>query len=349
MDYEEINDHMTEQQKSSLRAAVLQQMAGTTMTYDEINNCLSEQQKTSLMTAALQTMVEDASGVPQEYTNYDDVNNQLSEQQKSSLMAAALMYLKDNGGGGDCGEGIGFGEGTCVKGITSDVDVDGTLTIDFSQTTTLKQLFAGNSSQGFKNITISNVDLSGITDCTRMFETCVYLENVTFDNTTPPGWSPIAPNMFYNCVGLKKVILPQGFSPTSIQSFLSRCSALTEFPQFDTSNATNIAQAFENVSPHGTLKPPVYDFSRATVIFNCFGNFGRNYDPFFDGDISANVENILLSMLTMTSFTGTKRFSEVFAYTPSSTGTSSLIEMYNIITASPTYQLLLNAGWAALS
>ena len=98
------------------------------------------------------------------------------------------------------------------------------------KTTSLKQLFADNSSEGFKNFTISNVDLSHVTDCTRMFESCTNLETVTFDNTTPSGWSPIAPNMFYNCVGLKKVILPQGFSPTNIQSFLNRCSSLTEFP-----------------------------------------------------------------------------------------------------------------------
>lgn len=270
--------------------------------------------------------------------------NGSSDTYKPSEMSAAIAAIPSGGG-----EGIGFGDGTRIKGITSDVDVDGTLLLDLSQTTSAKQLFADNSSQDFKNITFSNVDLSHVTDCTRMFESCVYLENVTFDNTTPSGWSPIAPNMFYNCIGLKKVILPQGFSPTNIQSFLNRCTALTEFPQFDTSKAVNITQAFENIAPHGKIKPPVYNFSRATALQNCFGNFGRNYDPFFDGDISANVENILLSMLTMTSFTGTKQFSAVFEYTPSSTGTSSLIEMYNIITASPTYQLLLDAGWTALS
>ena len=260
-----------------------------------------------------------------------------------------VQLIKDNFDGGGGGEGIGFGEGTRVKGVTSDVNIDALLLLDLSQTTSLKQLFADNSSEGFKNFTISNVDLSHVTDCTRMFESCTNLETVTFDNTTPSGWSPIAPNMFYNCVGLKKVILPQGFSPTNIQSFLNRCSSLTEFPQFDTSKAVNITQAFENISAHGKIKPPVYDFSHATAIQSCFGNFGRNYDPFFDGDISENVENILLSMLTMTSFTGTKQFSAIFEYTPSSTGTSSSIEMYNIITASPTYQLLLDAGWTALS
>ena len=347
MDYEEINDHMTEQQKSSLRAAVLQQMAGTTMTYDEINNCLSEQQKTSLMTAALQTMVEDASGVPQEYTNYDDVNNQLSEQQKSSLMAAALMYLKDNGGGGDCGEGIGFGEGTRVKGITSDVNITSNiLPLDLSQATSAKQLFTDNSSQGFKHITISNADLSNITDCTRMFETCASLETVIFDNTTPSGWSPIAANMFYNCIALKRIVLSEGFSPTSCQYFAYNCRSLEELPTFDASKSTSINMMYKGVSPTGTAKVPVYNFSSATSITSVFGDFGSTYDPAVHGDISENIENILKSMLTLTSYTGTKRWSNIFSYTPSS---SSYPNIYNIIVASPTYQLLLNAGWDALS
>lgn len=346
MDYEEINDHMTEQQKSSLRAAMLQQMAGTTMTYDEINNCLSEQQKTSLMTAALQTMVEDASGVPQEYTNYDDVNNQLSEQQKSSLMAAALMYLKDNGGG-DCGEGIGFGDGTRVKGVTSDVNITSNIVpLDLSQTTTLKQLFADNSSQGFKNATISNVDLSNVTDCTRMFESCTSLETVTFDNTTPSGWSPIASNMFYNCVGLKRIVLPEGFSPVQCQYFAYNCHSLEELPVFDASKSTSIGSMFKGVSPTGTAKVPIYDFSGATSITLVFGDFGSTYNPAVHGDISENIENILKSMLTLTSYTGAKRWSNIFSYTPSS---SSYPNIYNIIVASPTYQLLLNAGWEALS
>lgn len=347
MDYEEINSHMTEQQKSSLRAAMLQQMAGTTMTYDEINNCLSEQQKTSLMTAALQTMVEDASGVPQEYTNYDDVNNQLSEQQKSSLMAAALMYLKDNGGGGDCGEGISFGNGTRVKGVTSDVNITSNiLPLDLSQTTTLKQLFADNLSQGFKNATISNVDLSNVTDCTRMFETCTNLETVTFDNTTPSGWSPIAANMFYNCIELKRIVLPEGFSPTSCQYFANNCHSLEELPAFDASKATSINMMYKDVSPTGTAKVPIYDFSSATSITSAFDGFGSTYDPAVHGDISENIENILKSMLTLTSLTGMKRWSYVFGYTPSS---SSYPNIYNIIVTSPTYQLLLDAGWDALA
>lgn len=346
MDYEEINDHMTEQQKSSLRAAVLQQMAGTTMTYDEINNCLSEQQKTSLMTAALQTMVEDASGVPQEYTNYDDVNNQLSEQQKSSLMAAALMYLKDNGGGGDCGEGIGFSEGTRVKGVTSDINIESNIVpLDLSQTTTLKQLFADNSSQDFKHITISNVDLSNVTDCTRMFESCTNLETVTFDNTTPSGWSPIASNMFYNCVGLKRIVLPEGFSPVQCQYFAYNCRSLEELPAFDASKSTSIGSMFKGVSPNGTVKVPVYDFSSATAVTSIFGDFGSTYDPAVHGDISESVDNILKSMLTLTSWTGMKRWSYVFGYTPS---TNSYPNICSVITASPTYPLVLSAGWDAL-
>lgn len=262
-------------------------------------------------------------------------------------IAKNVKLIKDNFDGGGGGEGIGFSGGTRVKGVTSDINITSNiLPLDLSQTTTLKQLFADNSSQGFKNISITNVDLSHVTDCTRMFESCTNLETVTFDNTTPSGWSPIAPNMFYNCTGLKRIILPEGFSPISCQYFANNCHSLEELPYFDTSKSTSINSMFNDVSPNGTAKVPVYDFSTVTSIVAVFGGFGSSYDPATHGDISENIENILKSMLSLTSLTGTKRWTGIFKYTPSS---SSYPNIYNIITASPTYQSLLAAGWDALS
>ena len=261
-------------------------------------------------------------------------------------IAKNVKLIKDNFDGGGGGEGIGFGDGTLIKGISSDVNINGVLSLDLSQTTSLKYLFASNASQNFKNVTISNVDLSSVTDCTRMFESCSNLETVTFDNTTPSGWSPVAINMFYNCSSLKRLILPAGFSPTQCQYFVSGCSSLEELPSFDTSKSTTINTMFRDVSPNGTVKVPLYDFSSATSITSVFGGFGSTYDPDTHGDISENIENILQAMLTLTSYTGTKRWSSIFQYTPSS---SSYPNIYNIITDSPTYQLLLDAGWEALS
>lgn len=72
------------------------------MDYDEVNNCMTEQQKNSLKTAALQQLLQKVIGGAQEYTSYDDVNNQLTEQQKNSYQTAALQQLAeaDIGGGG---------------------------------------------------------------------------------------------------------------------------------------------------------------------------------------------------------------------------------------------------------
>lgn len=72
------------------------------MDYDEVNNCMTEQQKNSLKTAALQQLLQKVLGGAQEYTSYDDVNNQLTEQQKNSYQTAALQQLAEAGvGGGD--------------------------------------------------------------------------------------------------------------------------------------------------------------------------------------------------------------------------------------------------------
>lgn len=70
------------------------------MDYDEVNNCMTEQQKNSLKTAALQQLLQQVLGGAQEYTSYDDVNNQLTEQQKNSYQTAALQQLVEAGIGG---------------------------------------------------------------------------------------------------------------------------------------------------------------------------------------------------------------------------------------------------------
>lgn len=73
------------------------------MDYDEVNNCMTEQQKNSLKTAALQRLLQQVLGASQEYTSYDDVNNRLTEQQKNSYQTAALQQLAEAGIGGGGG------------------------------------------------------------------------------------------------------------------------------------------------------------------------------------------------------------------------------------------------------
>lgn len=61
------------------------------MDFNSINNCMSDQQKLSLSAAALQQMVNGN-------LTYDDINNKMSDQQKLSLIAASLQELKDKSG-----------------------------------------------------------------------------------------------------------------------------------------------------------------------------------------------------------------------------------------------------------
>lgn len=61
------------------------------MDFNSINNCMSDRQKLSLSAAALQQMI---SG----NLTYDDINNKMSDQQKLSLIAASLQKLSGEEG-----------------------------------------------------------------------------------------------------------------------------------------------------------------------------------------------------------------------------------------------------------
>lgn len=262
MDYEEINDHMTEQQKSSLRAAVLQQMAGTTMTYDEINNCLSEQQKTSLMTAALQTMVEDASGVPQEYTNYDDANNQLSEQQKSSLMAAALMYLKDNGGGGGGGE-IGIKREVSENGVyqTPSESFSFVLPSDAESIAPYALAYAFYNATGLTSADMSSlVSATGTTSFMSAFQGCTSLQSVNLSSLKVVSGTYAFSNAFKDCTSLNSVDFTslEEISRAPFSSAFNGCTALSSlsFPSLSKLNDAN--RVFLNVFSGCTSLKNIY-------------------------------------------------------------------------------------------
>lgn len=248
MDYEEINGHMMEQQKSSLRAAVLQQMAGTTMTYDEINNCLSEQQKTSLMTAALQTMVEDASGVPQEYTNYDDANNQLSEQQKSSLMAAALMYLKDNGGGGGGGE-IGIKREVSENGVyqTPSESFSFVLPSDAESIAPYALAYAFYNATGLTSADMSSVtSITGTSSLMSAFQGCTSLQSVNLESLKVISGTYAFSNAFKDCTSLNSVDFTslEGISGAPFSGAFNGCTALSSLSFPSLSNLTNANNVF---------------------------------------------------------------------------------------------------------
>lgn len=63
------------------------------MDYNSINNCMSNRQKLSMMAADLQQM---AGATP---NTYDEINDKMTDQQKLSLMASAIETIKNQGGG----------------------------------------------------------------------------------------------------------------------------------------------------------------------------------------------------------------------------------------------------------
>lgn len=228
MDYEEINDHMTGQQKASLRAALLQQMAGSDMTYDEINNCLSEQQKTSLMTAALQTMVADISGAPQEYTNYDDVNNQLSEQQKSSLMASALLYLKDNQPSGGFGIPLEISDGGVLSRPASYSFVVPENATSAAGDYVLSYAF--DHSYGLTAIDLSPItSVSGTYSFSNMCSNCRYLKTADLPEIKNVNKNYTFSGAFSNCSTLKTVVwnIEEISGSYACQTMFNTCVALT--------------------------------------------------------------------------------------------------------------------------
>lgn len=61
------------------------------MDFDSINNCMSDQQKLSLSAASLSALTGGS-------LTYDDINNKMNDHEKLSLIASALTQL---GGGGE--------------------------------------------------------------------------------------------------------------------------------------------------------------------------------------------------------------------------------------------------------
>ena len=62
------------------------------MDFDSINNCMSDQQKLSLSAASLSALTGGS-------LTYDDINNKMNDHEKLSLIASALTQLGGGGGG----------------------------------------------------------------------------------------------------------------------------------------------------------------------------------------------------------------------------------------------------------
>lgn len=87
MDFDSINNCMSDQQKLSLSAASLSALTGGSQTYDDINNKMNDHEKLSLIASAL-TQLDGGSGAILPLSDYLDVSSLTVLTDKDGLISA---------------------------------------------------------------------------------------------------------------------------------------------------------------------------------------------------------------------------------------------------------------------
>ena len=161
--------------------------------------------------------------------------------------------------------------------------------IDTSEVTSM-----GNMFQYFNMLkTIPLIDTSKVTTMTSMFSNCTNLQTIPLLNTSEVTSMT---NMFEYCYSLQTIPLIDTSKVTSMGNMFNHCETLTSIPQIDTSKVTSMGSMFAYCSSLQTV--PVLDFSSATSMYKVF-----NYCEALSND---SLNNILASLLTATSYKGTK-------------------------------------------
>lgn len=111
----------------------------------------------------------------------------------------------------------------------------------------------------------------------------------------------------------------------SFGSMFSECKSLKKIPQFDLSNATGCAYMFSNCK--GLEEVPIFNLPKATSLSGMFNICNLLSDK--------SLNNIMASLLTATSYSGTKTLQKIGLSSEQATRCQSLSN----------YQAFLNAGW----
>ena len=197
---------------------------------------------------------------------------------------------------------------------------------------------------------IESIDTSNVTTTYYMFGNCYSLQEVPALNTSNVTE---ASYMFYNCSSIKTIPQLDLNNATRTDYMFANCSKLASVPNLDTSKNTNTNQMFAScgfletapemntalVTNWGAMfnycsslkNVPVYNMSSATGLTNVFANCNSLTDE--------SLYNIIESLLTATSYTGTKKLTTIF-------GNSTYNRYYTRIQALSNYQDLINAGWS---
>ncbi len=134
--------------------------------------------------------------------------------------------------------------------------------------------------ESVKNIDLSGLDASEVTDMSNMFYGCTSLETIEFSNSsaTPKFNTSKVTDMaymFYNCVGLASLDLSvfDTSNTTNMMLMFSGCShleAITFSDTFDTSNVTNMQRMFQMCSSLKTIDLSGFNTSNVEDMFCMF-------------------------------------------------------------------------------
>lgn len=197
---------------------------------------------------------------------------------------------------------------------------------------------------------IESIDTSKVTRADDMFGSCYSLQEVPALNTSNVTE---ADYMFNNCSSIKTIPQLDLSNATRTDYMFANCSKLTSVPNLNTSKVTKTDNMFAScgvletapemntalVTTWGAMfnycsslkNVPVYNMSSATSLTNVFANCNSLTDE--------SLYNIIESLLTATSYTGTKKLTAIF-------GNGTYNRYKTRIQALSNYQDLVNAGWS---
>lgn len=166
--------------------------------------------------------------------------------------------------------------------------------LDTSSVTAMQEMFYGCSSL----ITIPQLNTSSVENTMNMFDGCTSLITIPLiDTSNVTSMS----SMFDGCTTLITIPQLDISSAEEVNNMFNNCTSLTIIPQLDTSSAIDMSSMFSNCTTLVTV--PQLNMNSADSITNIFANCNSLSND--------SLNNILASLLTATSYSGTKTLARI--------------------------------------
>ena len=166
--------------------------------------------------------------------------------------------------------------------------------LDTSSVTAMQEMFYGCSSL----ITIPQLNTSSVENTMNMFDGCTSLITIPLiDTSNVTSMS----SMFDGCTTLITIPQLNISSAEEVNNMFNNCTSLTTIPQLDTSSAIDMSSMFSNCTALVTV--PQLNMNSADSITNIFANCNSLSND--------SLNNILASLLTATSYSGTKTLARI--------------------------------------